>query len=253
METLLEYLVAAERVVIFTGAGISTAAGIPDFRGVTGAAAMRPEISIHDFLESAAARQRYWALKCEDFFAWQALKPTAAHEAMVTLQRLGKLAGVLTQNIDGLHRRSGIAPELLVELHGSLDEVVCVSCGFSEPAAPWMAAFQETGEVPLCPACGERFLKPGVIQFGESLREEALLRAQQAMMDVDLVIALGSTLMVQPASTFPIMAARAGVPYIVINQGETAHDGLPHVALRLEGDVQELFPAAVADAAAMFG
>jgi NAD-dependent deacetylase len=116
----------------------------------------------------------------------------------------------------------------------------------------WYTGWLETRRHPPCPDC-ESFLKPGVIQFGEHLRQEDLIRAQHAMHDPDLVIALGSTLQVQPAATFPIMAARAGIPYIIVNRGETAHDGMPHVALRLEGNVQELFSEAVEQASLMFG
>lgn len=250
--SLLEYLVSAERIVIFTGAGISTGAGIPDYRGPNGIWKTRPEISLQDYLAEEEKRVQYWTFKSEDFFRCREVSPTPAHDAIVTLQRLGKLRAVITQNIDGLHRRSGIDEEHLVELHGRMDEVCCLGCGFRDDAAAWYAGFQENGRVPDCPECGH-VLKPGVIQFGEGLREEDLLRAQNAMMDLDLVIAIGSTLSVQPAATFPLMAARMGVPYIILNQGETAHDGLPHVALRLEGDIQEIFPAAIADAAAMFG
>jgi NAD-dependent deacetylase len=168
------------------------------------------------------------------------------------LSSLGKLTGVITQNIDGLHRRSGVPEDQLVELHGRMDQVVCIDCGHNSDASPWYRGWLDEQTDPLCPDCGE-LLKPGVIQFGQTLREEDMQRAQQMMQHPDLVIALGSTLQVQPAASFPIMAARAGIPYIVINQGATAHDGLPHVALRLEGNVQELFADAVDDACAMFG
>jgi NAD-dependent deacetylase len=250
--TLLEYLVAAERIVVFTGAGISTGAGIPDNRGPNGIWKTRPEIDLMTYLDSPDKQREYWRYKSEDFEKWGAVEPTPAHFALVRLQELGKLHAVITQNIDGLHRRSGIDPERLIELHGCNDRVVCIECGYSESAEAPYAAFRASGDVPDCPSCGH-VLKPGVIQFGESLRADDLMRAQQAMADPDLVLAVGSTLQVQPAASFPLMAARAGIPYIVVNQGETAHDGLPHVALRLEGDVQTLLPDAVRDAAMMFG
>lgn len=251
-ETLLEYLVAAESIVIFTGAGVSTGAGIPDYRGPKGIWKTRPEITLQDFFADPEKRAQYWTFKSEDWRMWSDVEPTAAHRAVYSLERLGKLTGIITQNIDGLHRRAGNSEEVLVELHGRMDEVVCIECGFRSPAAPCYEAWLEKQQEPCCPECGE-LLKPGVIQFGENLREAELVRAQQMMQHPDLVIALGSTLQVQPAASFPIMAARAGIPYIVVNQGPTAHDGLPHIALRLEGDVQELFAGAVKDAAAMFG
>lgn len=250
--TLLEYLVAAERIVVFTGAGISTGAGIPDYRGPNGIWKTRTEIDLLTHLDSPEKQREYWRYKSEDFAQWGAVEPTPAHFALVRLQELGKLHAVVTQNIDGLHRRSGIESDRLIELHGCNDRVVCIECGYSEAAEAPYAAFRESGEVPGCPECGH-VLKPGVIQFGEGLKPEALMRAQQAMADPDLVLAVGSTLQVQPAASFPLMAARAGIPYIILNQGETAHDGLPHVALRLEGDVQTLLPDAVRDTAMMFG
>lgn len=251
-ETLLEYLVQSERIVLFTGAGISTGAGIPDYRGPQGIWKTRPEISLNDFMEDPGKREQYWTFKSEDWERWQDVAPTPAHLAVTELHRLGKLEAVLTQNIDGLHRKAGTPAERLVELHGRMDGVICLHCGFQNPADSWYRGWREQKILPLCPDCG-RFLKPAVIQFGEMLRAEDLQRAQEAMRRPDLVIALGSTLSVQPAASFPIMAARAGIPYLILNRGETAHDGLPHVALRLEGDLQEIFPRAVADAAAMFG
>lgn len=248
----LEYLVSSDRIVVFTGAGISTGAGIPDYRGPSGIWKTRPEVTLDAFLCEPETQKLYWRQKSEDFQRWGSVAPTPAHLALADLQRLGKLRAVITQNIDGLHRRSGIEADLLVELHGRMDETVCLGCGFRDAAAAYYETFLKTDTVPVCPRC-DHVLKPGVIQFGESLHEADLLRAQAAMMDLDLVIAVGSTLAVQPAATFPLMAARAGVPYVILNQGETAHDGLPHVSLRLEGDVQSLLPEAVHDAAAMFG
>jgi NAD-dependent deacetylase len=251
-QSLTEFLVSAERIVVFTGAGISTGAGIPDYRGPEGVWKTRPEISLSDYLEDPAKQERYWDFKSEDWQRLLEIQPTPAHFALVRLQELGKLRALITQNIDGLHSRSGIAPDKLIELHGRIDRIACVGCGYSGEAGAWYQGFLSTGIVPDCPHCGH-VLKPGVIQFGENLRADDLRRAQEALFDVDLVLAIGSTLAVQPAATFPLMAARMGVPYVILNRGETAHDGLPHVSLRLEGDIQELLPAAVADAAAMFG
>lgn len=251
-QTLVEYLVACERMVIFTGAGISTDAGIPDYRGPQGIWKSRPEVSFQDFFDFPEKRTSYWTHKSEDWQKWGQVEPTPAHLAITRLHELGKVRAVITQNIDGLHRRAQTPEDVLIELHGRMDQVLCIDCGFTDAADSWYASWLETGKHPHCPTC-EAFLKPGVIQFGEHLRPEDLTRAQQAMQDPDLVIALGSTLQVQPAATFPIMAARAGIPYIIVNRGETAHDGLPHVALRLEGNVQELFSDAVEQASLMFG
>jgi NAD-dependent deacetylase len=251
-ETLVEYLVASERIVIFTGAGISTHAGIPDYRGPEGIHRSRPEVSFQDFFERPEKREAYWTSKSEDWQTWGQVDPTPAHHAITRLHQLGKLQAVITQNIDGLHHRAGTPEEKLIELHGRISEVVCTDCGFREAADSWYRQWHEHRKTPCCPDC-DQFLKPGVIQFGEQLREQDLTQAQQAMHDPDLVIAMGSTLQVQPAATFPIMAARAGIPYLILNRGDTAHDGLPHVALRLEGDVQTLLPEAVEHTCMMFG
>ncbi len=250
--SLLQYLVAAQQIVVFTGAGVSTAAGIPDYRGAEGVWKTRPEITIMDFLDDPEKQRQYWQYKSEDWSTWSQLEPTPVHRALLKLEQMGKLAGILTQNIDSLHRKAGSSEEYLVEMHGRMDEVNCTQCEFRGAADEWYTAFLENGESPRCPECGG-WLKPGVVMFGESLNPETMLRAQQAMQAPDLVIALGSTLSVQPAASFPLMAARAGIPYIIVNQGETAHDGLPHVSIRLEGDVQELFAGAVDEAALMFG
>jgi len=250
--TLLEYLVVAERIVVFTGAGISTGAGIPDYRGPNGVWKTRPEVYIDDYMDDPKIRLDYWRWKAEDWARWRDVSPTPAHHALFRLHQLGKLHALLTQNIDGLDRRAGIPDDKRIELHGRIDEVECSACGFRGPADDWYPLPTDSGRVPYCPRC-DQFLKPGVIMFGQNLREEDTLRAQAAMQNPDLVIAIGSTLQVHPAATFPLMAARSGIPYIILNRGPTAHDGLPHVALRLEGDVQELFPAAVEEAAAMFG
>lgn len=251
-ENLIEYIVQSERIVFFTGAGISTGAGIPDYRGPNGIWKTRPEITLQDFLHDKDQRELYWTFKSEDWKQCKDVQATPAHHAITTLDTMGKLTALITQNIDGLHRKAETPEDKLIELHGRMDGVLCVQCGFKGPADTCYENWLAEKQLPTCPDCGY-LLKPAVIQFGENLREDDLVRAQKAMQDPDLVISIGSTLSVQPAATFPIMAARAGIPYIIINQGETAHDGLPHVAIRLEGDVQEIFPSAVEDAGAMFG
>ncbi|MCA9617769.1 MAG: hypothetical protein KC731_02035, partial [Myxococcales bacterium] len=149
----------------------------------------------------------------------------------------------VTQNIDGLHVAGGLDPSLLVELHGTNREVECQTCGARSDPAPAFAAFADTGEPPLCPCGG--FLKPATISFGQSLRRADLERAADVASRCDLAVALGSTLSVHPAATIPLLAAQRGVPYAIVNRGATEHDDLPVVSLRLEGDVGELFVAAV--------
>ena len=155
---------------------------------------------------------------------------------------------VVTQNIDGLHARAGTSADLLVELHGTNLLVECQSCKWRGDPGPHFEFFRVNRKPPLCDCGG--FLKPATISFGQSLDPQVLERAQQAAARADLVVALGSTLSVYPAASFPLLAAQRGVPYIIINRGATDHDHDPSVSLRIEGDVAGIFPAAVETALA---
>lgn len=150
---------------------------------------------------------------------------------------------VVTQNIDGLHAVAGTSAERLVELHGTNLLVECVSCKARTDPEPHFEFFREHRKPPLC-QCGG-YLKPATISFGQSLEAETLQRAEEAAMSADLVVSLGSTLSVYPAASFPLMAAQRGIPYVIINRGETDHDRESAVSLRIDGDVAEIFPAAV--------
>jgi NAD-dependent deacetylase len=250
-DALVVHLTKASRVLLFTGAGISTASGIPDYRGPQGVWKTRQPVFYQEFMSSEEDRLRYWQQKSEDWGAFGSAEPNAVHRAVAQLERAEKLNCCVTQNIDGLHGAAGLSPERLVEIHGTNAEVECQSCGDRAPAAPFYEAFAVDPVAPLC-SCGG-FYKPATISFGQSLRPESMERIQETVMHTDLVIALGTSLSVQPAASITLMAARAGVPYVVINEGPTEHDGLPLVSLRLEGKVEEIFPSAVDAACAMFG
>lgn len=247
-DELVELLKSSKRVLIFTGAGISTGSGIADFRGPQGVWKRRKPVYLQEFLSSEAARAEYWDQKLEAWPSFREARPNAAHFAVVDLENAGKLASVVTQNIDGLHARSGTSPERIVELHGTNLWVECLSCLERSDPEPHMETFRKSRNPPRCRCSG--FLKPATISFGQNLRQDDLLRAGKAAAEADLVVALGSTLSVYPAASFPLEAARRGVPYVIINRGETDHDSLPVVTLRLEGDVIEIFPQAVARALA---
>ena len=242
-ETLVELLRGAERILVFTGAGVSTGSGIRDFRGPQGVWKTRQPVYYENFLASEAARVEYWDQKLEAWPSFRDARPNAAHAAAVALERAGKLLLVLTQNIDGLHARAGTSPERLVEIHGTGGEVECLSCHARSEPGPHMDSFAETRRPPTCPCGG--LLKPATISFGQGLRAEDLARAARAAEACDLVVSLGSTLSVHPAASFPLAAAERGVPYVIVNRGATEHDGHPAVTLRLEGDVVEIFPPAV--------
>jgi len=242
MEKLVGLLRARKRILVFTGAGISTGSGIPDFRGPEGVWKRRQPVYYHDFMRSEAAPVEHWDYKLEGWPAFRDARPNATHKAIVRLEQAGKVLAVVTQNIDGLHARAGTSAERLIELHGTNAFVECQSCGKRSEPGPHFEAFRKTRRPPVC-ECGG-FLKPATISFGQNLRNEDLERAQEAATRADLVVALGSTLSVYPAANIPLIAAGRGAPYVIINRGPTEHDGLPEVTLRLEGDVEEVWPAA---------
>jgi NAD-dependent deacetylase len=243
IEKLAEYLRAAQRILVFTGAGISTASGIPAFRGEGGVWTTRQPVYYQDFMAREESRIEYWRYKLEMWEAHGDAQPNAVHQAILQLEQANKVAMVVTQNVDGLHRAAGTSEDLLVEVHGTGTLVECQSCGDRNEVVPSFAAFKETGEPPVC-HCGG-YLKPATISFGQSLREEDLARAFAATALCDLVIALGSTLSVSPANGIPLDGAQRGAKYIIINRDETDHDHLQEVTLRLNDELEDVFPSAV--------
>jgi NAD-dependent deacetylase len=194
-------------------------------------------------MTSEAARVEHWDFKLEGWESFKNARPNDVHRAIVRLEQASRVQMVVTQNIDGLHTLAGTSAERLVELHGTNSLVECQTCGWRGDPQPFFDFFRENRATPRCDCSG--FLKPATISFGQNLEPNELARAEQAAMSADLVVALGSTLSVYPAASFPLLAARRGVPYVVINRGPTEHDALPEVSLRLEGEVTEIFPAAV--------
>ncbi|MDJ0960873.1 MAG: Sir2 family NAD-dependent protein deacetylase [Acidimicrobiia bacterium] len=241
--SLARMIMGSDRILVFTGAGISTGSGIPDYRGPQGVWNTRRPVFYDEFMTSEASRKEYWRQKLEDRAAFGNAEPNAVHLALVRLEHSGKLELLVTQNIDGLHRAAGSDPDRLVEIHGTAALIECQQCGErSEPAAHF-ATFAESGNPPAC-HCGGH-LKPATISFGQSLRRGDLLRAFTAAERVDLVLALGSTLAVTPAADIPLAAAQAGAAYVIVNRGPTEHDRLALVSLRIEGDVAAVVPAAI--------
>jgi NAD-dependent deacetylase len=240
---LVARLQASQRILVVSGAGVSTASGIPDFRGPGGVWTRRRPVHYDEFLASESARTEYWEYKLETWEIYQHARPNVLHHAIVALERAGKVVSVVTQNVDGLHHRAGTSPGLLVELHGTDLLVECQTCHATSDPAPHFARFKMTRRPPTC-ACGG-VLKSATISFGQSLRASDLERATAAAVTADLVLALGSTLSVYPAASIPLLAAERGTPYIIVNRGASEHDGLPTVTLRLEGDVTAIVPPAV--------
>jgi NAD-dependent deacetylase len=240
----VELLQRAQRILIFSGAGVSTASGIPDFRGPNGVWTRRRPVYYDEFLASEPARVEYWDYKLETWDIYQRARPNAVHEAVAALEHAGKVLAVVTQNVDGLHRRAGTSPRRLIELHGTDLFVECQSCHARSAPDGHFEQFKETRAAPRC-ECGG-LLKSATISFGQSLHAADLDRAAASARRADLVVALGSTLSVYPAASIPLLAAERGIPYVIVNRGPTEHDDHPGVTLRLEGDVTEIFPSAVA-------
>lgn len=240
---LVEILKPARQILVFTGAGISTGSGIPDYRGPQGVWRTRKPVYYDAFMSSEAARIEYWEFKRETWGLYRAAHPNPAHIAIARLETAGRIEAVVTQNIDGLHELAGTSRTKLVEIHGTDRWIACLSCGERSHPETHFATFAKTRKPPRC-HCGG-FLKPATISFGQCLREQDLQRAAVAAQRADLVLALGSTLSVYPAAHFPLAAAERGIPYVIINQGETEHDRHPQLTLRLEGDVAEILPPAI--------
>lgn len=245
LPTLVSLLTEADRVLVFTGAGVSTGSGIPDFRGPHGVWMTRTPVYFQEFMADPEARRLYWQQKYEDRASWGEARPNPTHYAIADLDAAGKVASVVTQNIDGLHAAAGIPAAHLVEVHGTVGEIECMSCGDRSDPEPAFALFAATSEPPVC-LCGG-FLKSATISFGQQLRSHDLTRAFEAAERCDLVLAVGSTLSVTPAADVPLAAAERGVPYVIVNLGPTEHDRQSAVTLRIEGDVGDVLPTAVTE------
>jgi NAD-dependent deacetylase len=234
----------AERVVALTGAGISTDSGIPDFRGPQGVwtkdpAAMRSS-NIADYVADPEVRRRVWQMRLASP-AWTA-EPNPGHLALVELEREGRLHTLVTQNIDGLHQRAGHHPSRIVELHGTMREVMCLACGDRGPMEPVLDRLRSGEDDPHCRLCGG-LLKSATISFGQSLVVEDLRRAERAALECDLMLAVGSTLTVSPACELVAVAASAGARVVIVNAQPTPYDRIADAVVR--DPISEALPALV--------
>lgn len=215
-------LEASRAIVGFTGAGISTEAGISDYRSQGGIWEKFTPVYLTEFIEDPEKRTLYWQRKLSLWDSVKNAKPTRAHRFFVDLHQKGTLRGVVTQNIDGLHEKSGLPAEKIVNLHGNTLEVICLGCGLVDTAEPVMERLDPEAP-PLCDQCGG-LLKPNTISFGQQLVAEDLIRAERLVRGCDLLIAAGSTLQVQPAASFPLLAKEAGATLAIITLSETPLD-----------------------------
>jgi len=228
---LRELVALARRIVPFTGAGISTECGIPDFRSPGGLWSRHQPIAFEDFLASQEMRDESWRRRfaMEEHFA--RAKPGRGHRALASLYRAGKVPGVVTQNIDNLHQASGIAPADVVELHGNTTYAVCLDCARRYELAWVREKFETNGRhAPDC-ACGGH-IKTATISFGQAMPGEAMRRAEDLARACDLFLAIGSSLVVWPAAGFPLMAKRNGAVLVILNREPTEFDAAADLVVR---------------------
>lgn len=234
----------AQRIVVLTGAGISTDSGIPDFRGPQGVWTKNPGAekmaTLSHYMGDPEVRKRAWKSRLETF-ARQA-EPNAGHRALVELERRGVLHTLITQNIDGLHQAAGSSPERVVEIHGTMREVVCMMCDERAPMARALARVRAGEEDPPCRSCGG-ILKSATISFGQALVPEDLRRADQAARQCDLLLAIGSTLAVYPAAGVVPIAKRHGARLVIVNAEPTEMDDIADAVL--PGSISEILPRLV--------
>ncbi len=233
LDDVAAWMRAADAIVVLTGAGISTESGIPDFRGPNGVWTKNPEAektaTLEHYMASSDVRARAWQNRLRSEM-WRA-EPNAGHRALVDLERSAALHTLVTQNIDGLHHRAGTDPDRIIEIHGTVLDAKCMSCGWRGPMGPVLERV-EAGEVdPPCSECGG-ILKSATISFGENLVVEDLERSQLAAASSDLFLALGTSLGVYPAAALPEIAVRAGARLVIVNQEETPFDGVAAATVR---------------------
>ena len=241
-----EWIAAASRIVGFTGAGISTESGVPDFRSPNGVWARNRIVDFREFVDSEEGRVEYWRQKVEAWPAMRQAKPNAGHMAFVELHRQGKLAALVTQNIERLHQRAGLPAELVLELHGTTTEAVCLSCGDRITSDEACARVEGGEKAPLCKLCGG-LLKPATISFGQSMPPDVMQQAQSAAEGCDLLLAVGSSLVVEPAASIPRLAKRAGARLVIVNRDPTPLDSLADLVVH--GEIGSVLPALVGAAA----
>lgn len=271
LQPLIDFVAKHPRLLVITGAGCSTAAGIPDYRDENGAWKRREPMRYQLFVESALARQRYWARSMLGWRTMAGALPTAAHHALAQLERAGRVALLVTQNVDGLHQAAG--SQAVVDLHGRIDTVCCLGCGVRSPRRAlqeqlmarnpdWLSLdarslpdgdadlegldFAAFG-VPDCLRCGG-LLKPDVVFFGESVPRERVAGVREALTQADAVLVAGSSLMVYSGYRFVEEALAAGRPVAAVNRGRTRAD--PVLSLKLEAEVGAAIEALAAELAA---
>jgi NAD-dependent deacetylase len=223
LDLLRDWIHRATHTVVFTGAGISTESGIPDFRSPNGFWAHHRPIPFADFLSSEEARRESWRRKLHSHREFRDALPNRGHRAVAELVRRGLCTSVITQNVDGLHQRSGIPEAKVIELHGNGTYASCLDCGQRYPLEPILSAFEQHETLPHCDTCGG-VVKTATTSFGQAMPHHAMERAREQTLACDLFIVLGSSLVVLPAAGFPILAKSNGARVAIVNKSPTDFD-----------------------------
>ena len=230
IETLRKLLNASRRTLFFTGAGISTESGIPDFRSPGGVWTKMQPIYFRDFVASEATRREAWRRRFDNHDGWVGAKPNSGHYAIADYVRRGKAAAVITQNVDNLHQISGVPDEKVIELHGNATYATCLSCHTRIELGDIEREFTSTGTVAPCTRCGG-VIKSATISFGQQMPALPMQRAHEATMQCDLFIVLGSSLSVFPAADFPLRARQNGAALVILNRDPTDMDELADLVI----------------------
>ena len=215
----------AERNGVRTGAGISTESGIPDFSGPNGVWNTQTPIDFGDFVASADVRRESWRRKFSGGSKMENAEPNAGHRAITALVNAGKVSHIITQNVDGLHQKSGSPDEIVIELHGNASYATCLTCAKRYELSKIQRAFEIDGAIPYCEDCGG-IVKTATISFGQAMPVEEMQKAEDATLNCDLFVAIGSSLVVYPAAGFPRLAKQNGARLVIINEQETDLDPL---------------------------
>jgi len=244
LDAVATWIRDARQIVVLTGAGISTESGIPDFRGPQGVWTKNPEAektaTLHFYVSDPEIRKKAWQNRLRSEM-WKA-EPNAGHKALADLEGKAALHSLVTQNVDGLHQAAGTSPERVIEIHGNVHEVKCLSCSFRGPMPETLERVHGGEEDPRCLGCGG-ILKSATISFGENLVPADLDRAQRAAQDSDLFLAVGSSLTVYPAAGLPEVALAAGARLVVMNAQDTPFDR--YAAFVISHQLGEVLPALV--------
>jgi NAD-dependent deacetylase len=233
LDHLAQLITAARRIVVFTGAGISTESGIPDFRSPNGIWSRQRIIYFDEFVRSREARIEAWTRLLDGRPRLMGATPNAGHRAIARLAEEGRVTEVITQNIDGLHQASGVPHDRVIEIHGNATFAKCLACATRHEFDEIEPAFRATGEPPTCRSCGG-IVKSATISFGQAMPEEEMARAAAAARACDLFLAIGSSLVVYPAAGLPMAAKRSGAKLVILNRDPTELDDHADLVLNAE-------------------